>query len=246
MDKSGNKTVSRESNTSLYSQLEEIIRDQIESGKIVPGQAIPSERELSKIHGLSRMTVRHALDRLVSAGLLTRVSGKGTYVSEPKINFSALTLEGLREQAFQMGSNFSSTLINIEKILANGSIVHHLKIPHDTPIYKIERLFHTDDVPVSMHKSFIPCDLAPDLMDHDLSNESLYTILRKKYQLNLNRATETMETTLASPSEMLLLDVPSGSPMILLRITVFDQTNRPIEYVKVLFRGDKVQLSLVI
>jgi DNA-binding GntR family transcriptional regulator len=62
----------------------------------------------------------------------------------------------------------------------------------------------------------------------------------------MNRAKETLETTLASPSEMLFLDVSSGAPMFLLRITMFDKKNRPIEYVKALFRGDMVQLSLVI
>ncbi|HBH13126.1 MAG TPA: GntR family transcriptional regulator [Clostridiales bacterium] len=246
MEIGNNKSVRRDSNNTLYSQLEEIIRDEIDSGKINPGQAIPSERELSKIYGLSRMTVRHALNRLVSAGLLTRVSGKGTYVSAPKINFRALTLEGLREQTYQMGKDFSSTLINFEKILAEGSIVQNLKVLQDTPIYKIERLFHVDNVPISMHKSYIPCELAPGLMDHDLTNESLYTFLREKYDIVMNRANETLETILASPGEMLLLDVPSGAPIFLLRITMFDQKDRPIEYVKVLFRGDIVQLSLVI
>jgi GntR family transcriptional regulator len=97
-----------------------------------------------------------------------------------------------------------------------------------------------------MHKSYIPYELAPGLMEHDLTNESLYKILREKYDIVMNRAKETLETTLASPSEMLFLDVSSGAPMFLLRITMFDKKNRPIEYVKALFRGDMVQLSLVI
>lgn len=241
-----NQTVSRVSNTTLYSQLEEIIQNQIESGIIKPGQAIPSERELSRIYSMSRMTVRRALDRLVMAGLLTRVSGKGTYVSEPKMNFQALTLEGLRQQVFQMGKDFDSKIINFEKILATDSVIDHLKIEQDTPLFKIERLFFAAEVPVSVHKSYIPCHFAPNLMDYDLTNESLYKILNNQFDLYLHHASETLETTLALPSESLIFDVQLGSPMILLRITMFDQFDNPVEYVKVLFRGDKVQLSLVV
>ena len=246
METHQNNTVNRESNNALYSQLEDIIHEQIETGQLKPGQAISSERELSRIYGLSRMTVRRALDRLVSAGFLTRVSGKGTYVSEPKMSFSALSLEGLREQAYKMGRNFESNIITFEKVIASGSVLKNLDIVEETPVYKIERVFFADDIPVSMHRSFIPCDLAPDLTDKDLQNESLYSTLHSKYQLEFDHATEMLETTLAKPSESLILGIPTGSPMLLLRITMFNEENRPVEYVKVLFRGDKVQLTLVV
>jgi GntR family transcriptional regulator len=238
------RALNRNGSQALFSQLEEMIRDEVESGRWAPGQAIPSERELSRIHDLNRMTVRRALDRLVSAGLLYRVDGKGTFVSEPKVSFKALSLAGLREQALQMGHSASSKLLSIEKVFSTEKIAGVLKIPSDAPAFLIERVAYADDVPLALNRSYIPCHICPTLLDDDLVNQSLYAILRSKYEIRMNRAVETLESALATNRESLLLGVQPGDPMLLLRITVFDGEDRPIEYVKVVFRGDRVQLSL--
>ncbi len=232
------------SSQALYAQLEEIIREAIENGNWLPGEAIPSERELSRIYQLSRMTVRRTIDALVTDGLLYRVDGKGTFVSDPKVSFQALTLDGLREQALQMGHASSASLLGIEKVLAQKKIAGVLKIAPETPVFLIERVHFVKDVPLAMHRSYIPCDVCPELQEDDLINTSLYGILKDKYGVSMTRARETLESTLASTRESLLLHVKSGSPMLLLRIAVFDSTDRPVEYVKVVFRGDKVQLHL--
>jgi GntR family transcriptional regulator len=236
----------RDGNIALYSQLVDIISDQIETGIIKPGQAILSERELGKKYGMSRMTVRRAIDRLVTLGQLTRVSGKGTFVSEPKFNFAALSLAGLRDQALKMGMEPGSHIIDIEKVVASGSISENLKIQLDELVFKIERVFFTDDIPISIQRSYIPCDYIPNLMNINLKNESLYGILRTNHGIELHHASEKLESTLASSRESLILGIPVGSPMILLRIILVDDKDRPIEYVKVVFRGDKVQLNLMI
>src|SRR5574341_189030 len=238
------RALDRNGRQALFSQLEEIIRESIESGRWSPGQAIPSERELSRIHGLSRMTVRRALDRLVAAGSLYRVDGKGTFVSEPKVSFRALSLAGLREQALQMGYSASSKLLSIEKVLVSEKIANVLAIAPDAPAFLIERILFADNVPLALNRSYIPCAFCPTLMEEDLANNSLYAILKSNYDIHISRATETLESALATSRESLLLNVHPGDPMLLLRITVFDAENHAIEYVKVVFRGDRVQLHL--
>jgi GntR family transcriptional regulator len=236
----------RNGGQALFSQLEEIIRDKIESGIWSPGQAIPSERQLSQMYGLSRMTVRRTLDRLVADGLIYRVDGKGTYVNEPKVSFKALTLAGLREQALQMGQAPSTRLLGIEKVLAPDNVAELLHLPADAPVFLIERVYFANDVPLALHRSYIPWALCPTLGDDDLADNSLYAVLKSKYRIQMSRASETLESTLATARESLLLGVSPGSPMLLLRITVVDVSSKPIEYVKVVFRGDKVQLQLTI
>ena len=238
------RKLNRESSQTLSSQIEEIIRDGIDNGIWLPGCPIPSERELSSLYGLSRMTARHAIDRLVISGLLYRVNGKGTYVSEPKVKFQALSLVGLREQTINIGYSPSATLLGIERILANRKIAASLNVEVDTPLFLIDRVVYGNNIPLSLHRSYIPIVNCPDLDQADLSNQSLYTILREKYNIVIHRATETLETALSTDRESLLLSVEPGSPMLLLRITMFDAKEQPIEYVKVIFRGDRVQLSL--
>ncbi|MCZ7574475.1 MAG: GntR family transcriptional regulator [Ardenticatenaceae bacterium] len=236
--------LNRESSQALYSQLEEMIRESIESGRLAPGEAIPSERELSRGHGLSRMTVRRALDRLVAAGLLYRVDGKGTFVSQPKVSFQALSLGGLHQQALQLGHSPSVRLLGIEKVLAPLKIADVLSVTPDAPVFLMERVHLANGEPFAMHRSYIPCELCPQLLHDDLVNNSLYTVLKEKYGIQIHRASETLESTLATNRESLLLGVSPGSPMLLLRITLYDPEEHPIEYVKVVFRGDRVQLKL--
>lgn len=238
------RKLNRESSQSLFSQIEEIIRDGIENGTWLPNTPIPSERELSSIYDLSRMTVRRAIDRLVAAGMLYRANGKGTFVSEPKVKFRALSLVGLREQTINLGYSPSAKLLGVERILATPKIAGVLQVQPDEPLFYIERVVYGNNIPLGLHRSFIPVERCRDLDKTDLSNISLYSILRKEYGIQINRASETLETTLATPRESLLLGVSDGAPMFLLRITLFDSDEKPIEYVKVVFRGDRVQLSL--
>lgn len=238
------RRIQRDSSQALFSQLEELLREGIEDGTWLPGEPIPSERELSKIHELSRMTVRRAIDRLVATGLLYRVDGKGTFVNEPKVSFQALTLAGLREQTLKLGFSPSTKLLGIDRGLASEKVAEVLNIKADTPVFLIERLVYANNVPLALLRSHIPVALCPTLSQQDLSNISLYALLKQEYGISIQKASETLETTLASTRESLLMGVAPGSPMFLLRITTYDPQARPIEHVKVILRGDRVQLSL--
>lgn len=238
------RRVNRESSQALFSQIEEIIRDGIENGVWLPNTPIPSERDLSSIYGLSRMTVRRAIDQLVTEGLLYRVNGKGTFVSDAKVKFRALSLAGLREQTIEMGYSPSAKLLGIQRILATKKNAIILQVDEDEPLFLIERVVYGDNIPLGLLMSFIPVRRCKDLDKADLANSSLYSILRNDYGILIKRASETLETSLATPRESLLLNVNNGSPMFILRIIMYDTDECPIEYVKVVFRGDRIQLSL--
>ena len=95
--------LNRQSPQPLHLQFEEILREQLENEEWAPHACIPSENELSRKYGISRMTVRAVLTRLVDAGLLYRVPGKGTFVAEPKIVSRPLSQMGITQQLEQMG-----------------------------------------------------------------------------------------------------------------------------------------------
>ena len=112
----------------LYAQLEEIIREKIDRDEWKPHNAIPSENELSKIYGLSRMTARSVITQLAKEGLLYRVQGKGTFVSEPKITTKSPSYAGIREQLEQMGYEIETKVLDISKVIASKKIARKLEI----------------------------------------------------------------------------------------------------------------------
>ena len=225
-------------------QLQEAIRDQIENGSLRAGQRISSERELGQVYGLSRTTVREALDALVSCGLLRTVPGKGTFVAQDKTTYEALTLAGFREQALLAGHLPTTLLLRLEKVLAPEGMAPQLAIEPDAPVFLLERLRKVNDLPMALHVSYIPCALCPGLSEQQLNDRPLYRVLESEYGLVVGHAHETLESTTARPREALLLDIPVGAPVILLRILLYLQDGRPLEYVKGIYRGDRVKLRI--
>ena len=112
----------------LYVQLEEILRAKISSGEWRPNQRIPSENELNKIYGVSRMTGRGVLTTLVNDGLLFRVQGKGTFVSPTKISTISPAYLGLREQLEAMGYETTTNLLGVGIETASAKVCAKLRL----------------------------------------------------------------------------------------------------------------------
>ena len=225
----------------LYSRFEELVRERIDSGQWPPGTKIPSERELSAEFRLSRATTRRALDRLVAEGVLHKFARRGAFVSQPKTVFEALTLRGFTAQALEAGASPSSRLLRFDRILPPPTIAQRLGIPSTQLVYLIERLRTVNDVPVALHQSYVPMDLVPTLQESELVASSLYEMLARR-GIVVGRAQETLESSLATAYESVLLSVAPGAPMLLLNIRLSSADGRPLEVVKVSFRGDRITL----
>mgnify|MGYP002336319732 CR=1 FL=1 len=231
----------RASDEPLYSRFEELVRERIDSGDWPIGSAIPSERDLSIEFNLSRTTTRKALDRLVAEGVLHREPRQGTFVSQPKTVFEALTLRGFSAQALEAGASPSSRLLRFDRVLPNAQIADRLGVPSSQLVYVIERLRTVNDVAVALHQSYVPMNLVPSLQESDLRSSSLYELLAR-HGIAVGRAQETLESSLATEYERSLLGLPPGAPMLLLNIRLSTADGRPLEVVKVSFRGDRITL----
>jgi GntR family transcriptional regulator len=227
----------------LYIQLDEILRDEIESKELKPHDPIPSEKNLVERFGVSRMTVRRALDALVSDGVIYRVQGKGAFVAEPKMDSKALTLIGLSQQLRQLGYETTTQLIKFDIVPATRKIAEALHLNERDEVYEIVRTRSTKDSPIAFDTSYIPVKIVPNLKRSDVAGQSLYQILKDKYDLSPTDGVETLEATAATVEEAALLGTKQGVPLILLRIHMF-HNKTPIEYAKVLFRGDKFRLTI--
>ncbi|WP_094546136.1 GntR family transcriptional regulator [Petroclostridium xylanilyticum] len=236
-------SLDRSSPKPLHLQLEEILRHKIENKELIPHQAIPSENELSRQFNLSRMTVRNVITRLVSDGMLYRVPGKGTFVTEPKITTAPITQMGIREQLEAMGYETDTAVVDKRVEKATKKIADFLNISEGDPIYILERLRYANNEPLSLHTSYIPAELCNRLFEKDIERIPLCNILDKDYKIVAKRGIETLESIGAGTRESKLLEVKKGFPLLLLRYVMYSQNEVPFEYAEVIFRGDRIKLK---
>lgn len=233
----------RDSATPLYIQLADVIRDKITGGEWVPDQKIPSENELNQIYGISRMTARQVLARLVDEGLLFRVQGKGTFVSRRKISTRSPSYQGIREQLEQQGYATATEVLESTLVDADARVASALSVPEGIPVYNIRRLRRVEGNPISLHESFVPQTLAPQMLDRDLAHEQLCTVLDRDFGLRMAAVTETLETTTASAAEAKLFGTRSGTPLLLLEQRIATPDGTPFEFSRIRFRGDMIRLE---
>jgi GntR family transcriptional regulator len=232
----------RDSATPLYAQLEQILHARIVSGQWAPGQRIPSENELNKMFGLSRMTVRGVLTKLVGDGLLVRVPGKGTYVATPKISAVSPAYRGVREQLESQGYETSTRLLSLTLETPSSGVREHLGLAEGDETYVVVRVRSVQGEPISLHRSYVPARLAPGLEDHDVVANQLCVVLEEHYGLPMKHVREDLEAVAVSTAEARQLGMRRGEPALQLQDVIYDALARPFEYSSIVFRGDRMRL----
>ena len=229
----------------LYYQLVELLREQIQSGKLKPGDRLPSERELSEQVGISRMTVRQAVAFLARDGTLVVKPGVGTFVAEPKLIHDTLDLLGFTEEMTRQGGNVSSRVLEQVLVVPPSYVADALNMQPGEEAVRIIRLRLDAEIPLLLETSYVPSQLCPGLELEDLESQSLYGLLQKRYELRLESTRQTVEATVVNDYEVQLFGVEPGTAMILLEGVTFAEPNLPIEYVKAIYRGDRFKFELI-
>jgi GntR family transcriptional regulator len=230
----------------LYQQLQAALRAQIESGQYGTHQRLPSERELSDQFGVSRMTVRQALDSLSQEGLIYGRVGKGTFLSEPKINQQLATLTGFSEEMHRLKQHAASRVLKFISVSATKDVATALQLAPKARVFNLVRVRLANGEPLAIELAFFPAHLCPKFLAHDFSHESVYDVLRKQFAWQLVRAQQTVEARLASDEELKLLGMKRPAPILsMTRITMVEQ-GFPIEYVRSAYRGDRYKFSALL
>ncbi|TPW74846.1 GntR family transcriptional regulator [Schumannella soli] len=232
----------RNSATPLYVQLADVIRDKIKGGEWVPDQKIPSENEFNQLYGISRMTARQVLSRLVDEGLLFRVQGKGTFVSHQKISTRSPSYMGIREQLEQQGYATSTEILSEQIVTADARVAEALGLDEGAEVYQIRRLRRVDATPLSLHVSYVPKELAPQVIEHDLASQQLCTVLEREYGLVMAQVSETLEAESATKTLSKQMEVRLNAPLLLLEQRIASPKGAKFEFTRIHFRGDMVRL----
>jgi GntR family transcriptional regulator len=216
--------------STVYLRIQRDLADSIAEGEYTPGSRIPSETSLAKRFGVTRMTVRHAVDGLIREGLVTRRHGSGTFVShQPHAQRALNRLTGFSEDMRGQGRRSTTTELDQKEAEPSNRIRGLLELQDGAHVTVLERLRLVDDEPVTFHRVWLPFSLAPELARRSLEGASLYATLEQDHGIQLSTARQRITAVAASKSEASILNVEVGAPLIYTERLTRDSNNRPVE-----------------
>ena len=191
---------------------------------------------------VSRPTIRQAIETLEKQGYLYREHGRGTFVSPHKLQKAMQELTSFSEDLLRKGIQPGQVIRAIETVIPPESILQRLELLPGSSVLRIERIRLGDNIPIGLQTSYVALEQDQQIDRQDLEQYgSLYRILQEKFNITPTEADETLEVTLATPEEAALLQIKPGDPLLLNERLTYNQNRQPIEFVKILYRGDRYQ-----
>ncbi|MGA5549826.1 GntR family transcriptional regulator [Streptomyces pseudogriseolus] len=206
-----------------------------------PGDAVPSERALCARLGVSRPTVRAAVDELVVAGLLVREHGRGMFVAAEKITQELVAGRGALTVPQAKGV-WTSRVLELRTLPAGARVGRRLRVSPAATIRYAARLRLVDGAPMAIEHLHLPAVLVPGLTEAELEQGDLYEHFRDRHGVRVAEAVQSVEPTVVTRAEADLLDVPELSPALLFERLTTDTAGRPVEYVRSVYRGDRYRI----
>lgn len=227
----------------LYHQIERDLRELIERGIIAPDELLPPETVLCRAYGVGRHTMRMALSRLTADGLIARKAGRGTVVRRrPDPNRFYLDRSFTR-QIEEMGMTPRAQVLEISTGVVDASAPRAFAGRRGAPYCHIKRLRFADDEPIGVQSALVLTALCPGLERHDFTNDSLYDILRRHYNLFINEIHHTVTAVAATEDEAHLLHVEVGAPLLVVNTTAYVGDHVVIEHTVSHYRADRYEYS---
>jgi GntR family transcriptional regulator len=220
----------------LYHQLAQQLEAAIEQGVLTPGDLLGNEVDLSVRLGLSRPTVRQAIQSLVDKGLLVRRRGVGTQVVHSQVR-RPLELSSLYDDLEAAGQGPTTQVVRNEAVPASCDVAAALGVPEGSDVTVLERLRRTHGQPVALLRNYLPASL-PDLDDTRLESTGLYRMMRSA-GITLHSARQTVGARAATAQEAARLDEREGAALLTMQRTAYDDTGRPVEYGTHLYRASR-------
>jgi GntR family transcriptional regulator len=227
---------SSEEGTPLYLQLARSLREHISSGAIDPGSALPSERELSEMAGLSRVTVRKGIEQLIEEGVLIRKQGSGTFVAR-RIEAPGSRLSSFSDDTRSRGEDPSVVWINKSYAQPTEEEAAALEIPANASVARLGRVRLAGGEPLAIEHAVIPAQFMPDL---GALGDSLYKAL-DIYGFRPTSGIQRVRASLATPTEAGILCVKQNSEVLRIERKTRIPDGRIVEFTRSVYRGDRYE-----
>jgi GntR family transcriptional regulator len=228
----------------LYSQVRERLRERILDGTYAPQARLPAESELGAIFGVSRITVRQALNDLQKEGAIFTVPGKGTFVAKPRPSQDLNRLEGFGEAMSRKGHRIVNQVVKHATVAASPEVAAHLGLTPGAPVTEINRVRFLDHAPVSFEVTWLPTSVGERLRHENLAERDIFLILETDYGIALDHADIQIGAVNAEPELAAALSVAPGMALLRIERLTFTQDGVPLDYEHLYVRGEAFQYAL--
>jgi GntR family transcriptional regulator len=231
----------------MHSVVRNELLNQIRSGRLHPGDQVPTEPQLMATFRVSRTTVRRALRDLETMGLIDRQPGRGSFVTEPKVEPRLDRLTGFVEDMEALGLHASASVELVESQPADTEVSEQLQIARGETVVHIERVRLANGTPISFDDSYFPSDPGTRIAGENLEEEPFYSILEGKYGIALAGADYVLSATVADDKVARMLAIPVGAPVLRLeRTSRAAPDRRPILFEHLHFAGARISYRLTL
>ncbi len=230
----------------LYSQIRELLRARILDGTYRCDVRMPSENDMVRAFGVSRITVRQALNDLQKEGLIFKIHGKGTFVARPKAVQNLMRLEGFGEAMSAAGHYTHSRVLGHRVMRPPRHILARLALDEKCEVMEIRRIRYLNHDPISLDVTYVPVELGQRLIKEDLPRRDVFLILETDYGFRLDRAELRIDATLADAALAEVLAVAEGSPVLRIERLTLALPDQPIDFEYLYYRGDAFQYFMMV
>jgi len=235
--------VDRTSPVPLYYQVAQQLEHAIESGELPPGTRLNNELVLADQLGVSRPTLRRAMEYLVDRGYLVRKRGIGTQVVHPKLR-RPVELTSLYDDLTLSGKNPRTSVLSLKTVPATDAVAHALSLDEGSPVSALERLRYADGEPLAVMRNWIPAGLV-ELNAELLERNGLYQLMRGA-GIRLRLASQTIGARAATAAEARLLQATKGETLLTMERTTYDDAGRALELADHRYRASLYSFEVVL
>lgn len=236
--------IDESSDMPLYQQIYSLLREKIVSGKVSANTRLPTEKELSDRLGVSRITVKRAMNELATSGLVRRHRGLGTVVT---FDATAPTVKGsfdnLIDGLTRMGLDTEVSLLDCTIMSPEPEVAKALELKPRQKVQRIVRLRKLEGEPFSYLVTCIPADVAKGYSESELASESLIALLEKAGHAP-REAEQTITATAADPAVASMLGIAPGSPLMRIHRIMRNGDGRPVQDITANYRADRFQYHM--
>jgi GntR family transcriptional regulator len=236
-------TVDRYSPVPMYYQVAQQLEHAIETGELPPGTRLDSELALATQLGVSRPTLRRAIEYLVDRGYLVRRRAVGTQVVHPKVR-RPVELSSLYDDLTASRKDPRTKVLSLEAAPASDRVAHALGLEDGTDVLAIERLRYADGQPLAIMRNWLPLGLV-DLDAGRLEGAGLYQLMRSA-GITLHLASQTIGARGASTPEAKLLHAVKGEPLLTMERTTYNENGQPVELGDHIYRASLYSFEIVL
>lgn len=245
------RQIDRNSIVPFYYQLQEILREDIDSGRRVPDEMLPSEAELAATFGVSRTVIRKALDILENDGVVIRIKGRGTLVAARKFRYETIAGPGMWKRGWQRLPRLARTL-DVRRSTAGAQLGRTLDVDPAGEVFEVSVVHAVDDVPCSLGHIFLRADASTataalfdggGLPTLEVDGPEAFTQLVDRYVIHVTESEVTVEATVAEEFEAEMLRIPKGTAAFLITARDFNEAG-PFSLSRSVVRSDHFRFAV--